>query len=842
MYRNSNREVIKELAHENYQIHRTRNHIAILAITLTTLLITTVLTVGVSFTSTVVNYGESAPGPGAEGSVDATIEQAGEIKKLPQVEWADYIQKCSSAQLHNEEFAGMEVWLMAPEESYYKHNYVNLIQGTYPKSGDEILISDSLAKRLGMDNPVGEELELNIMISGGENMDEKEVPLKICGYYKNPLVSIKNIYDEIYTTSEFMERWNPEMMEKPGEVFIHLNNFNPFLLKSDVMDKLYEVNHAVGGYGIHTKYTDTFGLLFFGAVPALLFVFFMILSGYFLIYNVFYISVSADIRWFGMMKTIGTTSTQLKRILMYQAGRMAFIGVMIGVVTGYLIGNMFGPRVMAQTMYGQFYRSPNLFIVMPLGAIFSWFTVYISSVKSFKMASAISPVEAARYVPKKRRNIFTIISFALSGIIFMVACNATFGYSVNHMVERYNQEDCRIDQRAAQYDQTEPYMPISRQLVDTIKALPYVETVDVFYQARTVSDTYKTSYETYYRKSLAAVKPAGKLKSELDALGQCETFVSNYGDMESYFTEQNDVLLAVNGMPIERMEKELKYTELSEGTVDIDLFSTGDYILWKSLDYRHVTAGEVDESRMIHPGDTLELAFYDDERGGYFEKAMTVMAVIEKTDMYGTATMWESNIIMPDHVFQEIYPDYDEKISNIQIKTVDEITKSQHEEIQKLIGKEYNPQISMESRYQTRSEYIVQKQTFGLIGLFLTALLGIIGISNMANTITSDILARKIELATMQSIGMTKKQLWGMLFVNSMRFSLIALAIMIPVGSVLSMIVANNSTFTGFSIKWFVISILLLIMIILGISVAMTSILVKVLNKKSVVERLREIE
>lgn len=842
MFRNSNREVIKELADENYHVHRTRNYIAILAIALTTILLTAVLTVGISFTSTMLNYGESAPGPGAQGSVDATKEQCQEIKKLPQVEWADYIQKCSSAQIHNEEFAGMEVWLMAPEESYYKHNYVDLIQGTYPNSDDEVLISDSMAERLGLDNPVGEELVLHVMISHGEDMEESAIPMKICGYYKNPLVNIKNIYDEFYTTSEFIERWNPEILEKPGDVFINFNNLNPLLLKSDVMDKLYEVSEVVGGYGISTKYADAFGSMFFAAIPALLFVIFIILSGYFLIYNVFYISVSADIRWFGMMKTIGTTPKQLKRILMSQIRKMAFIGIIIGVAAGYFIGNKFGPGVVSQTIYGQFYKAPNPIIIMPLGAVFAWFTVYISSVKSLKMAASISPVEAAKYAPKKRRNIFTIISFALSGIIFMVACNATFGYSVDHMVERYNQEDCRIDQRAAQYDQTEPYVPISTKLVESIRELPYVENVDVFYQARTMPDTYGNTYETYRRSSLAAVKQTGKLKSEIDALSKSESFASNYGDIEFNFTEQKDVLLAINGMPAERMEKELRYMDLREGTVDVDKFSAGDYILWKSLDNRHVTDGEVDEKDMIHPGDTLELSFYDDERGGYYEKTVTVMAVVNDTDMYGTATMWDANIIMPDTVFKEVYPDYDEKISNIQIETTGEITKEQHAEIQSLAAKEYNPQISIGSRYQTRTEFIAQKRTMMLIGLFLAILLGIIGVSNMVNTITSDILARKIELAAMQSIGMTKKQLWMMLFMDSMKFSLIALVIMLPVGGALSMAVANNSTFTGFSVEWFVISIVLLLIIVLGICVAMTSILVKVLNRKSVVERLREIE
>ena len=73
MFRNSNQEVLKELGRDNYASHKSRNRIAILAIALTTLLITAVWTVGISFISTMGNYGESAPGPGCEGNINKKI-------------------------------------------------------------------------------------------------------------------------------------------------------------------------------------------------------------------------------------------------------------------------------------------------------------------------------------------------------------------------------------------------------------------------------------------------------------------------------------------------------------------------------------------------------------------------------------------------------------------------------------------------------------------------------------------------------------------------------------------------------------------------------------------------
>ncbi|MFR1112243.1 MAG: FtsX-like permease family protein [Blautia sp.] len=129
-----------------------------------------------------------------------------------------------------------------------------------------------------------------------------------------------------------------------------------------------------------------------------------------------------------------------------------------------------------------------------------------------------------------------------------------------------------------------------------------------------------------------------------------------------------------------------------------------------------------------------------------------------------------------------------------------------------------------------------------LIGLFLASLLAIIGLSNMVNTITSDVFSRKIELATLQSIGMTKSQLWKMLFGNVFRLSMISMAIIFPVGSALAYFLANHPIFTGFRPSVYLVSTGALLVVILGLCVALTSILVRVLNQKSIVERLREIE
>ncbi|MGL6202115.1 MAG: FtsX-like permease family protein [Lachnospiraceae bacterium] len=844
MFRNNNDGVIRELARDNFKAHGTRNFITVLAIALTMVLITAVLTVGISFTSTILNYGESGQGPGAHGIIYGTKEQSARIKELPQINWADYIKKCSTSSLRNEAFAGQQIWLMAPEESYYQHNYVDLIDGRYPKGSREIIISDSMAEHLHLDHPVGSELELKMLIGENGHTQEKIITFTICGYFRNPLVALVNQYDEIYTSEQFLSEDNPQLVDEPGEIFVNLNNLNPLLLKSDVMERLGEVNDAVGGKGTATKYSNDLIMLLFGIIPALFFVLVIILSGYFLVYNVFYISVAADIRWFGMMKTLGTTPRQLKRVLILQIRKLAAVGILVGAGIGYLIGNKLGPGIMEQTVYGQFYQAPNMWLIFLLGAVFVWLTVWLGGRRAIKTAARISPVEAVRFTPKKQRNLFTVLSLALSGVILMVVLNGTLGYDVERMVERYNINDAEIYHHGGIWDlDREAYQPIDFDLPAKIKALPYVETVDIVYQARTMPDWFDLEGSPHYLSSQGRIKASGQLKKHLDtkfdrqSLEGQETYK---GDARRL--EDGDICLYIIGLPANRLADNDKFVRVLDGQIDWQKFATGDYILWQDISSANMDDNKLPDDYQIRAGDSYLIGFYNDVTEDYVEKEVTVMAVIENNDIFGTSDIGMANITMSDTVFQELYPDYQERISDIQIITDTEITAEQNQEINTLISQTHNTQLRFESRYLTRQEQYSSLHTMRLVGMFLAALLGIIGLSNVINTITSDVLARKIELAALQSIGMTKKQLWWLLLTDTVKFSIAALLLILPLGGVLSYLVTSDPTFSGFSLLWYIYSAVLIVIIVMGVELLTVSILVKLLNKRSIVERLRDIE
>ncbi|MDE7276000.1 MAG: ABC transporter permease, partial [Lachnospiraceae bacterium] len=326
----------KELAAEDYKAHPVRNRMAILAVALTAILICVVFTVGFGFVGAMnLSFGAS-PGPGADSCcIYGDEEILARVRELPQVDWAAYVKRCSTTYLHNKEFSGLEVRLFIADDVHYEKNMVKLTAGKYPEEANEILVSDTLSRRLGLEEKIGAEYTLTVVIQGEGEEVEQAVPMTVCGYYRNPLGNVSSIYEEIYTGEDFLPTYNPLLAEGYDTIYVKLNNLDFWKLGHDREEKLTEVNALVGGNGNGYKMSDMSG-----GVMALVFViiFMIMFCGYIFIYNVFDISIVNDIRFYGELKTIGMTAGQLRRMLFYQMNRISLWGSVIGSLIGYGIG------------------------------------------------------------------------------------------------------------------------------------------------------------------------------------------------------------------------------------------------------------------------------------------------------------------------------------------------------------------------------------------------------------------------------------------------------------------------------------------------------------------------
>ena len=231
--------------------------------------------------------------------------------------------------------------------------------------------------------------------------------------------------------------------------------------------------------------------------------------GYLLIYNVFEIAVTNDIRQYGLLRTVGTTSQQIKRLVNRQALYLFLIGTPFGLLFGILLGRSILPA--ALQMFAADYSGKNIevstlpYLGIIAGAIlFSGLTVYISTRKSVKKASRVSPIEAIRYVEQntvsikrkktntgaviprmakanlqrnKRRTVFIVISLTLSIVLLNSVFIFSGSFDEDVYVKTHTKSDFAVynpDIQAAWGDEFGHSCTVSEKSVEEIEQQPGV--------------------------------------------------------------------------------------------------------------------------------------------------------------------------------------------------------------------------------------------------------------------------------------------------------------------------------------------------------------------------------
>lgn len=312
-----------------------------------------------------------------------------------------------------------------------------------------------------------------------------------------------------------------------------------------------------------------------------------------------------------------------------------------------------------------------------------------------------------------------------------------------------------------------------------------------------------------------------------------------FREVATMLGENGDIHLRIQGFPGEELHREEPNIKILEGSLDEEKFASGGYLIYNQGTYR---TGKL-SPQGVRVGDQLSLSFYDLDMQQYVDKTLEVMAVVERVNPYPTGILARSALTLSDRDFKVIYPLANQMIQTVQIHGEQELTEEQYQMIEGVIQGSFNSQLSIGSRFEDREDYQSKKVSMTLLGLFLSSIFGMIGLCNIINTQVTDILTRKIEYAAMQSIGMTKHQMQQNIWRGSLALCGISVVLAIPVGILLTQKVTQVVfAFSGFSLPVFLAGCLILLGIMIGLSASISGILTGYLNRKPVVERLREAE
>lgn len=412
MLNNNNRKFIKTLSNNCLKANRNRNVIAVLAIILTAVLFTALATVA----------------QGTQVSMkEQMLRQAGtrfmvSIKNLSQEEAESLVQDSAFstagmeryvANAVNKELNSIMVSIGWLDRTNVENSFMDLEKGHYPEKDNEIACDSVVLELLGLPNETGTSFTLEYETMEGI----KEAEMTVCGIWKGMKHEQRSV---MMVTEGFVEKTvkdlSPEYAELEKNAYAVRGTFPSEKDIKENLDKLVEkmgydpeAQRGEEGFIIHntnpvyeTKSMDSGQTMITMALGVIL----ILLAGYLIIYNIFKISIEKDIRLYGQLKTIGTSPKQIRYMVNRQGMMLSLVGVPVGLILGWLLGNALLPLVMASTSYSDtIFIKPNLW-VWSFAAAFTLLTVRISCSRPGKIAGKISPVEALNItVPKaERRN------------------------------------------------------------------------------------------------------------------------------------------------------------------------------------------------------------------------------------------------------------------------------------------------------------------------------------------------------------------------------------------------------------------------------------------------------
>ena len=344
--KNNNGAVIRRLTVRSLKFNKKRNLFIIIAITLTTLLIGFVFSIGMSLVESVKMNQIRFAGTVAHAAVGHPT--ASQIEQLNALDYVKVVGTGNNVGFvkNTPEMGKISLTLHYFDKTEWEElrslAYVD-IEGNYPEKENEIMVPLAVLKRLGIDTPyIGMEIPLTYY-TDSENKDALiSESFRLSGWFTSyGFVQSMNTAGVILVSRELSQKYG-KTVEKDGSATVMFDNSSRVLEYCEKLKQDLGVteNQPV----VPAQLYDTDGgsarssLIALSAVTA-----FLILTGYLLIYNVLYISVSRDVRFYGLLKTLGTTPKQIKRIVVGQILRLCLIGIPIGIILALLLSLKFVP-------------------------------------------------------------------------------------------------------------------------------------------------------------------------------------------------------------------------------------------------------------------------------------------------------------------------------------------------------------------------------------------------------------------------------------------------------------------------------------------------------------------
>lgn len=655
-----------------------------------------------------------------------------------------------------------------------------LIKGRFPKDDNEIIISEHLNKNGKANLKIDDEITVNVgdrvtleddyALNDSNPFDKGNEIIKnpntkkyrVVGIIKRPDVSFEPTSAPAYTTI------TTSTNEDNFSVFISLKNprdKNSFveLLGARNYDEVVNmgINNPRYDYTLNNellrwealKFSDSTFSMLLSITEVVIFI--IIFTSIFCIRNSFAISTTEKMRMYGMLSSVGATKKQIKKSVLTEGFILGLIAIPIGIICGIIavfvllkIVNLFLGDFLFNNIDGMVFKVS--FVAIIISIILGFVTIYFSAISSAKKASKVSPIDNLRNTndikisskklktPKLIKNVFktggvlayknlkrskkkyrtTVISLTVSIFVFISMfsfINEGFKQSGNYY------QDYDYNYRITFNNNS------SKDKINEIRNL----------------DSVNASYLVYYAKSsiliddISKINPEEPLECEYDKNDKC---IKKYARLN---------IILLDDSTFKSYAKKVKgnYDYLKDKGIltDIDRF----YDNKNKKEYE-------DRIYTYKSGDTINSKLLD----GY--NISIDVGMVSNIMPYGFENVYSNGgyIVLNNKYFNNI--DYYGADLMIDSSDTEQLTNN----ILNMDGELNYYDMDEEAKAERSIVIVISIFLYGFIGVIT-----LIGVTNIFNTITSNMELRQKEFAMLKSVGMTKKEFNHMINLETLFYS-----------------------------------------------------------------------
>ena len=865
--------LLNKLTIKNLKLNKKRTIVTIIGIMLSVSLITAVATMYNSAIKSLINFEIREKGDFHVAYYNVPQEEIDTFKNNRSIDTLNLVENIGYAKIDSKNEYKPYAYIKAFTKSSLNNLSIKLVEGRLPENSNEILIPTHLKTNGRITLNVGDVITLDV----GTRVDNEGYELnQINPLYTNDdgtaSEKIVNTTSKTYKVVGIIERpaTNIEGYTAPGYTFITYydeNNLSDIVdiyakYNKDGVKRAYEVTANIIGVDEvlftkyysgesmseeeFNKYTDQIaktkydinindylidletnpikssGIGGLGIVVGIVMAI-IVVTSVFCIKNSFDISITEKIKQYGMLRSIGATKKQIKHNVFYEASILGLIGIPLGILAGILasyiliiVSNYYLGDLMASDIKLIFSFS---FIAIIFAIILGIVTIYASAFKSAKKASRISPIDSIRNSgtikinskkvksPKIINKLFgvggdisyknlkrnkkkyrtTVISIIVSVSVF-IALTSFMSLAFDSVERELNISDYNLSLTATDYNEEEYQKLIATTSLDNILNYTILRESELKFS------------NTYYNQEYI-----DWINLDLNSIINSYISIISIGDYQyKKFIES----LGLDYNSIKDKAILLDYSSVSRYNEEDNKFESKYLHVYKFKDHDMISGTLTDNSNFN----------------------IEIFKVTENKP-FGLKNV-NNALLISDDLFSKIYSS---KVINIYYDSSN-ANKLQDDIDEALTGVDYAVNNIEES-------VNMMNNLFTLIGIFLYGfiiVISLIGITNIFNTITTNMELRRQEFAMLKSIGMTKKEFSRMISLESIFMGIKSLVFGIPIGLILSYLIHHYLTLdSGLPYKMPVIAILIAVITVFILIFIIMKYSMNKINKQNTIETIR---